>query len=79
MTAKTSRLTIDLPKADHKRLKMAASMMGTTMKSLILMSVEEFMQRKPNKVTLKALKQSEAGKNLKKFNSLDDLFEDLGI
>lgn len=79
MATKTSRLTIDLPKAEHKRLKMAASRMGTTMKDLVLMSVEEFMQRKPNKVTLKALKQSDTGKNLKKFDSLDELFEDLGI
>lgn len=79
MAAKTSRLTIDLPKSEHKRLKMAASMMGTTMKDLVIMSVTEFMQRKPNKVTIKAMKQSEAGKNLKKFDSLDDLFEDLGI
>jgi antitoxin component of RelBE/YafQ-DinJ toxin-antitoxin module len=37
------------------------------------------MQRKPNKVTMKAIKQSEEGKNLKKFESLEDLFEDLGI
>jgi len=79
MTAKTSRLTIDLPRAKHKRLKMAASIMGTTMKDLVLMSVEEFMHRKPNKVTVKAIKQSETGKNLKKFDSMDDLFEDLGI
>jgi len=79
MSAKTARLTIDLPKTEHRRLKMAASMMGTTMKELVIMSVEEFMQRKPNKVTVRAIKQSEAGKNLKKFDSLDDLFEDLGI
>lgn len=79
MTVKTSRLTIDLPRAEHKRLKMAASMIGTTMKSLVLMSVEEFMQRKPNKVTVKAIKQSEMGKGLKKFDSLDELFDDLGI
>jgi hypothetical protein len=79
MSIKTARLTIDLPRADHKRLKMAASMIGTSMKDLVLMSVEEFMHRKPNKVTIKAIKQSEAGKNLKKFQNLEDLFEDLGI
>ncbi len=79
MSTKTARLTIDLPKTDHKRLKMAASLMGTTMKGLVLMSVDEFMHRKPNKVTIKAIKQSEEGKNLKKFDSLEDLFEDLGI
>ena len=58
---------------------MAASMMGTSIKGLVLMSVDEFMHRKPNKVTVKAIRQSNAGKNLKKFDSLDDLFEDLGI
>jgi hypothetical protein len=79
MSTKTARLTIDLPKIEHKRLKMAAFMMGTSMKGLVLMSVEEFMHRKPNKVTVKAIKQSNAGKNLKKFDSLEDLFEDLGI
>ncbi len=49
------------------------------MKTLVLLSVEEFMHRKPNKITVKAIKQSAAGKNIKKFDSLDDLFEDLGI
>jgi len=78
MSVKTARLTIDLPKNEHKRLKMAASMMGTTMKGLVLMSVEEFMHRKPNKVTVKAIKQSVAGKNLKKFDSLEDLFVRMG-
>ena len=79
MSTKTARLTIDLPKTEHRRLKMAASMIGTSMKDLVLMSVEEFMHRKPNKVTIKAIKQSETGKNLKKFENLDALFEDLGI
>ncbi len=79
MTAKASRLTIDLPHSAHKRLKMVASMMDISMKELVLMSVEEFMHRKPNKVTIKALKQSESRKNLKKFETIDDLFEDLGI
>lgn len=79
MSTKTARLTIDLPRAFHKRLKMAASMMGTTMKDLVLISVDEFMRRKPNKVTVKAIRQSETGKGLKKFDTLDALFEDLGI
>ncbi|HSX38444.1 MAG TPA: hypothetical protein VLE95_06405 [Chlamydiales bacterium] len=79
MNTKTARLTIDMERSEHKRLKMVASMMGTTIKNLILMSVEEFMQKKPNKVTLKAMKQSEGGKGLKKFRSLDEMLEDLGV
>ncbi len=79
MSTKTARLTIDMPKSEHRRLKMAASIMGTTIKDLVLMSVDEFMQKKPNKVTLKAIRQSETGKGLKKFKNLDQLFEDLNI
>ncbi len=79
MSTKTARLTIDLSRTEHKRLKMAASMMGTTMKNLVLFSVDQFLHRKPNKVTKKAMRQSETGKGLKRFNSLDELFEDLGI
>ena len=79
MSVKTSRLTIDLPSTSHKKLKMAASMMGITMKELVLISVDEFMHRKPNKVTEKAIKQSQQGKHLKKFETLEDLFDDLGL
>ncbi len=79
MSTRTARLTIDMDKSDHKRLKMAASMMGVTIKNLVLMSVDEFMHRKPNKVTVKAMKQSEIGKGIKKFNNLDELFDDLGL
>jgi antitoxin component of RelBE/YafQ-DinJ toxin-antitoxin module len=75
----TARLTIDLSRTEHKRLKTAASLMGTTMKDLVLISVDEFLLKKPNKVTLKAMKQSESGKGLKKFKNLEEFFEDLGI
>jgi hypothetical protein len=79
MSSKVSRLTIDLPSTAHRRMKTMASMLDMSMKDLVLMSVDEFMHRKPNKVTEKALKQSQIGKNLKKFESIDAMFEDLGI
>ncbi len=79
MNHRLTRLPIDLPSSEHKRLKMAASLMDVSMKQLVIMSVDDFMQKKFNKVTEKALKQSKVGKNLKKFDSLDDLFDDLGI
>lgn len=79
MSHRTARLTIDLPASEHKRLKMAASLMDVSMKQLVLMSLDDFMQKKLNKVTEKALKQSKLDKNLKKFDNLDDLFDDLGI
>lgn len=44
-----------------------------------MVRVDKFMHRKPNKVTIKAIRQSETGRGLKKFNTLDELFEDLGL
>lgn len=79
MNYRQSRLTIDIPASEHKRLKMAASLMDISIKQLVLMSVDDFMQKKFNKVTEKAIKQSRTGKNVKKFSTLDELFEDLGI
>jgi DNA-damage-inducible protein J len=33
----------------------------------------------PNETTLKAFQDSESGKNMKTFTTLDDLYQDLGI
>jgi len=74
-----SKLTSALTAAEHKRIRLAALQMETTIKNLLLMSFENFMHRKLNKVTEKALKLAEQKKGLKKFNTLDELFEDLGI
>jgi hypothetical protein len=77
MSARTQRLTIDVPVAEHKRIKTIASMMDLSMKDLILMSFEEFVHKKFNKVTEKAIKQTLSRKNIKRFKTLDDLLEDL--
>ena len=74
-----SRLTIDLPDKAHKRLKTVASVMGISMKAVVMISLENFINRKMNKVTERVLKSSESRKNIKKFDSLEALFEDLGI
>lgn len=79
MSHRTARLTIDIPASEHKRLKTVASLMEISMKQFVLMCVDDFMQKKLNKVTEKALKQSKLGKNVKRFGNLDELFEDLGI
>lgn len=77
MATHTSRLTIDLSKGDHKKIKTAAIAMDITMKDLVILSVAAFINRKPNKVTEKALQQVKTGKGVKKFENLKDLLEDL--
>ena len=51
--------------------------MDLSIKDLMLISFEEFLHKKFNKVTEKAIKQSFSGKNVKRFETLDDLLEDL--
>lgn len=77
MSTRTQRITIDVPAAKHKRIKTIASMMDLSIKDLMLMSFDEFMHKKYNKVTEKAIKQTLSGKNVKRFETLDALLEDL--
>ena len=51
--------------------------MDIPMKELVILNVASFINRKPNKVTKKALKQVKTGKGIKKFGSLKEMLEDL--
>ena len=53
-----ARLSIDLLAADHKRLKTVASLMGMTMKDLVVVSLGDYMQRHLNKVASPAAKNN---------------------
>jgi antitoxin component of RelBE/YafQ-DinJ toxin-antitoxin module len=43
------------------------------------LSVRTDKDLKPNKTTLKAVEEIEKGKNIKRFQTAEELFEDLGI
>lgn len=66
MSQRTMRLTIDIPASEHKRLKTAVSLMDISMKQLVMMSVDDFIQKKFNRTTEKTLKHSRSGKDIKK-------------
>ena len=79
MTTKSIRITIDLPNKEHKKLKTAATLLGISMKEFVIDSLHEtFKSRTYNKKTLRAIREAEEG-NLKEFDSLEDMFEELGI
>lgn len=58
-----ARLSIDLLAADHKRLKTAASLMGMSMKDLVVVSLGDFMYRKLNRVAKTSLTKSKNKKS----------------
>jgi len=82
MTAKhQSRMTIDIPEEDHKRLKALAALRGETMREIIVGWIQEnlYSSNSPNAATLKAIEKVERGEDLVRCDDIDDLFEKLGI
>ncbi|NGX44540.1 MAG: hypothetical protein KR126chlam5_01070 [Candidatus Anoxychlamydiales bacterium] len=79
MSVNTKRYTMDITNKEHKRISTTASLLGLSMKDLFLLSVEEFTHKKLNKTTLKAFENADLGKGLHKFNTLQEMFDDLGI
>ena len=76
-----SRMTIDVPEEDHKRLKALAAVMGKSMREIISGWIHEhlYSTNTPNPETLEAIRQIERGENLIEANNMEDLFKKLGI
>lgn len=76
-----SRITIDLPKESHRKLKTLAALLGKSMREVVVETIEQhlFSDKIPNKKTLKAIKDAEKRKNLVRTQSAQDLFKKLGI
>ena len=80
----TTRILIEIPKPQHKRLKAKAALLGKSMKTLILEALEamdicEKSAHIPNAETKKSLKNIKDGKNLTEYESLEAFFKKMGI
>ena len=76
-----SRMTIDIPEEDHKRLKALAAVLGKSMREIVMDWIHEhlYSSNTPNAKTLEAIMQIENGENLIEAKDADDLFKKLGI
>ena len=76
-----SRITIDISKECHKRLKAMSAILGKSMREFVIESIEErlYDSKTPNRKTVKAIKDSDKKKNLVEAKNAKDLFEKLGI
>jgi hypothetical protein len=84
--AREARLTIDCSKEQKEKIKMLAASKSMSITDFMLELVEEKftwcpvgLSHIPNAETVESIKTSERDEGIKKFNSLDDLFKDLGI
>ena len=76
-----SRMTLDIPEEDHKRLKAMAAILGKSMREIVANWIHEhlYSANMPNKETLKAIESIEKGRDLIEADNAEDLFRKLGI
>lgn len=76
-----TRFTFMLPVADHKKLKALAALAGISLKDLIFNCLKENLlsENIPNEETIKVFKDTDVGKNLTHYKSVDDLINKLNL
>ncbi|MFV0340265.1 MAG: hypothetical protein ACK5MA_06520 [Parachlamydiaceae bacterium] len=84
--AREARLTIDCSSEQKKKIKLIAASKEMTITDFILELVEEKyswcpleLTHSPNAETLASIEASERGEGVKKFDSMKDLYKDLGL
>ena len=76
-----SRMTIDLPAEDHKRLKTLAAILGKSMRELVAEWIHGnlYTENSPNATTMKAIENVENRTNLVECENEKDFFDKLGL
>jgi hypothetical protein len=82
--AEISRITLDVPKALHKKLKTQAALQGKSMRGIILDALKlteacRLSDHVPNKITRKAIKDAQNERNLTRAKNIQDLVKKLDI
>lgn len=79
-----SKITIDIPKNYHKKLKSIAALCGISMRQLLVQAIKEICEssddnHSPNEETMKTIQNIEKNKKLIKCKDASDLFKKLGL
>ncbi len=76
-----SRMTIDMPFEEHKRLKAMAAFMGVSLKNLVLGCLRDHLlsDNEPNDETLKAFKETDERKGLVRCQDFNDFVNKLDL
>ncbi len=86
MPKPNTRVTVDIPTVDHKKLKMLAAYQGKSMREIFVELIERGLEEysecpkdhTPNEVTKKALDNIKTKKGLQKADTVEELFKKLG-
>lgn len=76
-----TRITIDIPKINHKKLKATALLMEKSMREIVLEAIESYLLNVEdfNGEIMKRIRNIEEGKNLVETQDSTDLFKKLGM
>jgi hypothetical protein len=84
--ARGARLTIDCSSEQKRKIKILAASQDLSITNFLLGLVEEKytwcpleLSHVPNEETISSIEESEKGKDVKSFDSIEDLYKDLGI
>lgn len=84
--AREARLTIDCSAEQKRKIKMLAASRDMSITDFMLELVEEKytwcplgLSHIPNSETIASIEESERGKGVKSFESMDDLYKDLDL
>lgn len=80
-----TRVTVDIPTIDHKKLKMLAAYHGKSMREIFVELIERGLEHyeecsrdhTPNEVTKKAIESSKNKRGAKRANTVAELFDQL--
>lgn len=81
MSSKTTKLSIEIPIKEHKKLKILADAMGISLKNFVLNALEYVLypNKKPNRETIEAIKKIERGEGLISCDGIEDFWKKVGI
>lgn len=76
-----TRMTIEMPEQEHKKLKAMAAFLGISLKELVLNCLRDNLlsKNKPNAKTLKAFKETEQRVGLTECKDFNDFIDKLGL
>ena len=79
---RTTRMSIDVPLKDHRRIKVLAAAEGVSIREFVFECISEKIypekEKYPNKTTRKAMEDARKGKTIKA-KDFDDICKQLGI
>lgn len=76
-THDTTRMTIDFPKKEHRKLKALAALTGVSLRQLVLDFIHASLEKTPNAETLAAMQDADEGTNLTTHSSISEMHKKL--